>query len=139
MDLSNLNTSSVTNMSYMFYACSKLSSLNVTGWNTGSVTDMSYMFNSCSDLDEIIGYENWDTSSVTTMRSMFYSCSSYSATLTFKPNLSNWDTSNVTSMYNMFYISRFTDIDMSGCDVRNVTGTGWGEGFDIFDSLIQLL
>ena len=94
---------------------------------------MGNMFDNCEELDEIIGYENWDTSSVTTMRSMFYSCSSYSATLTFKPNLSNWDTSNVTSMYNMFYISRFTDIDMSGCDVRNVTGTGWGEGFDIFD------
>ena len=91
---------------------------------------MSYMFSGCDELDEIIGYENWDTSSVTTMEEMFYGCT---GTLSFKPNLSNWDTSNVTTMYDMFYISYFTDIDMSGCDVRNVTGTGYGKGFGTFD------
>ena len=122
MDLSNWNVSSVVYMSFMFSNCGKLSSLNVTGWNTGSVTRMNYMFQSCGELDEIIGYENWDTSSVTWMNGMFYAC--YSGTLTFKPNLSHWDTSSVTTMNNMFYISDFTDIDMSGCDVNNITNFG---------------
>ena len=62
---------------------------------------------------------------------MFYAC--YSGTLTFKPNLSHWDTSSVTTMNNMFYISDFTDIDMSGCDVSNVTNFGT---FD-YDSLVN--
>ena len=35
----------VTNMSYMFYECSTLSSLpDISKWNTDKVTDMSYMF-----------------------------------------------------------------------------------------------
>ncbi|MDD5785404.1 MAG: BspA family leucine-rich repeat surface protein, partial [Prevotella sp.] len=41
-----LNTDNVTNMSYMFYNCSKLTStsLDVSKFNTANVTDMSYMF-----------------------------------------------------------------------------------------------
>ena len=44
IDLSNFDTSSVTDMSYMFYYCFSLSSLNVSNFDTSLVTDMSYMF-----------------------------------------------------------------------------------------------
>ena len=35
----------ITDMSYMFYECSKLSSLpDISKWNTSNVKDMSYIF-----------------------------------------------------------------------------------------------
>ena len=50
-DISKLNTSNVTNMSYMFSGCSSLSSLpDISKWNTSNVTDMSWMFYGCSNI-----------------------------------------------------------------------------------------
>ena len=48
--LENLKTSEVTDMSFMFYGCSSLTSLNVSNFNTSSVTNMSDMFAGCSSL-----------------------------------------------------------------------------------------
>ena len=42
--LEYLNTEKVTDMSEMFYRCSKLTSLDVTKFNTANVTNMGYMF-----------------------------------------------------------------------------------------------
>ena len=47
------NTSKVTNMGYMFYNCSSLTSLDLSGWNTSKVTDIGRMFNGCSALKTI--------------------------------------------------------------------------------------
>ncbi len=44
LNLSNFNTDNVKNMSYMFSHCSSLSSLNLTNFNTDYVNNMSYMF-----------------------------------------------------------------------------------------------
>ena len=44
IDLSNFNSSEVTNMEYMFYECSSLNSLNLSNFNTKNVTNMSNMF-----------------------------------------------------------------------------------------------
>ena len=44
----------VTNMSYMFYKCSSLSSLpDISKWNTSNVTDMRGMFSNCSSLSSL--------------------------------------------------------------------------------------
>ena len=50
LDVSGWDTSKVTNMYQMFYGCSKLPSLDVSGWDTSKVTDMSHMFSYCSSL-----------------------------------------------------------------------------------------
>ncbi len=44
IDLSALDTSEVTNMSYMFAGCSSLTSLDLSNFDTSKVTDMSGMF-----------------------------------------------------------------------------------------------
>lgn len=46
----NLDTSQVTNMSYMFDGCSSL--VSVPDLNTGQVTNTSYMFYNCSSLKD---------------------------------------------------------------------------------------
>ena len=43
MDLSKLDVSAVTDMSYMFLDCGSLESLDLSGWDTSSVTDMKDM------------------------------------------------------------------------------------------------
>ena len=48
------NTSNVTHMGGMFYDCSSLETLDLSGWDMISVTDMSDMFSGCSKLTSII-------------------------------------------------------------------------------------
>lgn len=50
IDVSNFNTSNVTNMSYMFYDCRKVKTLDVANWDTGNVKDMSWMFQYCTSV-----------------------------------------------------------------------------------------
>ena len=48
--LTNLNTSEVTDMQQMFDGCTRLKSLDLSGFNTAKVTNMSRMFRMCSTL-----------------------------------------------------------------------------------------
>ena len=57
-------------MSNMFYSCSGLTSLDLTGFNTSAVTNMASMFSSCSGLTSL-DLTGFDTSAVTNMGEMF--------------------------------------------------------------------
>lgn len=81
----------VSDMSYMFYACSNLQTISHI--DTSNVANMRYMFCACSSLKTI---PSFDTSNVTNMESMFSDCTS----LQTIPYI---DTSNVENMYQMFY------------------------------------
>lgn len=74
LDLSNLDTSRVDNMSDMFANCSGLTSLNVSNWDTSQVTDMTAMFNRCTSLVSL-DLSNWDISHVQNISGMFQQCS----------------------------------------------------------------
>ena len=122
--LDKFDTSNVTDMSYMFYECCYLKTLDVSKFNTGNVTDMSYMFggrsgylNGCESLTTI-DVSNFDTSNVTSMIGMFSCCSALTTI-----DVSNFDTSNVTHMGGMFSECKsLTTIDVSNFDTSNVTG-----------------
>ena len=93
--------------SWWFYSFTNMSKGDFTNLDTSSVTNMSYMFHSAgksATTFELKGLENWNTSSVTDMASMFASSASTVTTFTLK--LSNWDTSKVTNMYSMFSFCR---------------------------------
>lgn len=55
INMTDCNTSNITDFSYTFYYASELISVNITGCDTSNATSMSYMFNYCSKLTEIIG------------------------------------------------------------------------------------
>ena len=117
--LENFNTSEVTDMSEMFYGCSRLISLNFSYLNTSAVTDMSAMFSDCSGLTSL-NLSNFNTSSVTNMGSMFRDCSSLTSL-----NLSNFNTSAVTNMGGMFSgCSRLTSLNISNFNTSKVTYMG---------------
>ena len=111
MDLSNVSTSNVTNMSDMFANCLNLSSLNLSGWNTSNVTNMFEMFWKCYSLSSL-DITSFNTSNVKSMRFMFHLCNRLTAL-----DLSGFNTSNVTDMYGMF----------RGCGSLNTiyVGSGW--------------
>ena len=67
-------------MSYMFYYCSSLTSLNLSNFNTNNVTNMSYMFYNCSSLT-FLNLSNFNTNNVNNMSYMFYDCSSLNSSL----------------------------------------------------------
>lgn len=69
-----LNTSEVTNMSYLFYNCVKLTNINIRHFVTSNVTTMAYMFWGCTGLTYLdLSYFN--TIKLTDMSYMFYNCS----------------------------------------------------------------
>ena len=111
--------SSHTSLSYMFYGCTKLVSVNTEDWDTSNVTNMNCMFDYCQSLTSL-DLSNFNTSNLTTMQNMFYYCTSLTSI-----DLSKWDTSNVTNMANMFYnCNKLTELNLSSFDTSKVTNMG---------------
>ena len=141
-ELANLDTSNITNMSYMFNELSKTTSLNLSGFNTSNVTNMLYLFGNSRKLTSL-NISGWNTSNVTNMNQMFYSCEGFTSldvssldtskvtnmnymfsycTNLIELDLSNFNTSNVTSMYSMFYgCTKLTRLDIRNFDFTKVT------------------
>ncbi len=113
-----IDTSNVTDIGGMFYACSALTTLVLSNFDTSKMTDMCYMFEGCSALTTL-DLSNFDTSKVTDMSDMFYECSALTSL-----DISNFDTSKVTLMFWMFaYCSKLSSLKLGrkftiaeGCD-----------------------
>lgn len=63
INLSETDTSSVTNMLSMFAYCESLTTLDLSGFDTSKVTNMNYMFNGCYKLEEL-NLSNWDAGNI---------------------------------------------------------------------------
>ncbi len=103
LDLIALDTSSATDMSYMFRGLALLETLNLgSHFDTSKVTNMSYMFSGIglSSLD--LSQSNFDTSSVTDMSGMFTEAKSLAS-------LDLGDNFNAGNVTNMSYI--FSEMD----------------------------
>ena len=106
-DISNWDTSKVTNMSFMLtmdgQATKHQFNQNIGSWDVGEVTDMRYMFNN-SIFNQDIG--NWDTSKVTSMAFMFASNGNFNQDINTKDyaagNRIAWDVSACTDFQYMF-------------------------------------
>ena len=116
LDLSNFDTSQVTKMYEMFGLCKSLTSLDLSNFNTSQVTVMGSMFDFCESLTSL-DLSNFDTSKVTDMSWMFDYCESLASL-----DLSNFNTSQVTDMSAMFInCESLTSLDLSNFDTSRVT------------------
>ncbi len=112
--MENLNTSEVTDMSYMFFNCGKLSSIDLSNFKTDDATDMRYMF-SCSGVTSL-NLSSFSTGNVTYMAGMFDFCDKLETL-----DVSNFNTSAVTNMRNMFAnCPALTTLDLSKFDTGAV-------------------
>ena len=90
LDIPNIETTNVTDMSGMFYNCRSLTNMNLSSFDTEKVAFMHNMFRGCSSLTSL-NLSSFDTSNVQYMMLMFSDCSSL-RTLSLK----NFDLSSVT-------------------------------------------
>jgi len=128
LDVSHFNTTKVTNMSNMFHGSEFLTSLDLGSFNTSNVTDMNSMFTYCQSLTNL-DLSNFNTANVTNMNDMFNHC--YGLT---SVDLSSFNTTNVTDMGYMFYDCRsLTSLDLSNFNTSSVT-----EMRGMFDSCFSL-
>ena len=122
IELSDFDTSKVSDMSLMFYGCYALESLDLSKFDMSEVTDMSYMFSCCYAL-ESLDLSKFDTSKVTDMSYMFSCCYALESL-----DLSSFKTPNVTDMSDMFsYCLALTTIYVE-------SGTDWSSSTNLSDS-----
>ncbi len=94
--IENLNTENVTDMTGMFFNCSKLRNVDVSGFKTSNVVSMNSMFYGCNNLENI-DLSGFDTRSVTNMAFMFYGCEKIEIL-----DCGCFNTGNVKDMNSMF-------------------------------------
>lgn len=116
--LKMINKSKITSMKGLFFGARKLKELDLSEFDTSMVTDMSYMFTDCGDeynKMESLDLSRLDTSKVTDMNHMFTFCNIKNI------NLSGLDTSKVTDMSSMFAeCFGVNNICFNGIDTSNV-------------------
>ena len=116
LDVTGFNTGNVRDMDCMFYNCSGLTSLDVTGFKTDNVWSIYCMFCGCSGLTslDVTGFK---TDKVTHMSGLFQGCSGLTSL-----DLSKFNTDNTTSLERMFYgCSGLKTLDLSNFNTANVT------------------
>ena len=112
-DISNWDVSNVTNMKSMFYNAYKFNQ-PIGKWDVSKVTNMADMFHDAREFNQPIG--NWNVSKVTTMKSMFAA----NASTVFNQPIGNWNVSNVKDMSMMFDSSNEFNQPIEDWDVSNV-------------------
>lgn len=135
IDLSNITVApAVTDLAFKFANMPALEQVNLTNFDTSHVTNMAGMFMNDPNLREIVGIGNLDTSRVTNMSYMFASFKNIGdgnwhpatkiipASLT-KLDLTNWDVHNVENMNSMFQgqVDMQSVGDLSNWDTSKVT------------------
>ena len=108
--LEEIDTSKITDMSYLFANSKRTDFSGIEKWNTSNVTDMDFLFGNCENFNQDIS--NWDVGKVTNMFCMFKDCEC------FNQDISKWNVSNVTDMSSMF----------SGCKNFNQPLNDWNVG-----------
>ena len=118
--IENLNTQNVTGMSWMFYGCYALTSLDVSKFDTQNVEDMSDMFSSCTVLKSL-NVSNFNTQNVKNMTDMFNNCPGLTSL-----DVSNFNTQKVEKMNFMFSSCEgLNSLDLSKFDTQNVTNMSY--------------
>ena len=74
IDLSNFDSSLITEINSLFKGCKSLENINFTNSNSSLVTNMSEVFSGCIEL-KVLNLSFLDTSSLNDIHNMFYECS----------------------------------------------------------------
>lgn len=97
LDITRIDTSSINDMTRMFYYCQSLGSIDLSKFDTSNCTDFSYMFEGCHSLGSL-DLSNFNTAKVQSMHGMIEACNSLGSL-----DLSNFNTGNCTDFSWMFY------------------------------------
>lgn len=107
LDVSNWNTSTITNFANCFHGCSALASIDVAKWDVSNATSLGAMFQLCSNLTNI-DVSKWDTSNVQRFTAMFNYCEKLKTI-----DVSSFNTSKAVDISTMFGHLPIESIDIS--------------------------
>jgi surface protein len=107
-------------MQCIFYGCSSLTELNLSNWDTSKVTNMESMFENCKELITIKGIGNWDVSNVERMSNLFNYCFNLKNLNLSKWNAKK--IKDTGCMF--FHASSLTSLDLSNWDVSAMEDNG---------------
>ncbi|HEE9578869.1 TPA: DUF285 domain-containing protein [Campylobacter coli] len=108
--LGDIDTSEITDMSYLFANSTRKDFSGIEKWNTSKVITMAHMFSLCRFFNQDIS--RWDVGEVENMSYMFHGCHY------FNQPLGDWDVKSVKSMRFMFHKCYVFNQDISKWDVR---------------------
>ena len=122
IDLTDFDSSNVTNMRNIFSECIKLKEIKgITKLITNKIIDMSGMFQGCKEL-EYLDLSNFNTENATKMNHMFNKCSK----LRKIDGINRFITNKVTTMKSMFQLCQELEyLDLSSFNNENVKDTSW--------------
>ena len=126
LDLSNFETSNITNMTNLFAGQARNNGLievgDISNWNTSNVTSTAGMFEGDYALSQPLDLSKWDMSSNKNMQNMFY----HTESLPSIGDISNWNTSKVESTYQMFVgtLNLKTQMNLSKWDMSSNKNAG---------------
>ena len=135
-DVTAVNTSKITDMSYLFYNTSF--NQDISKWDVSSVTNMSKMFAGDHHNPPIFNQDisSWNVSKVTNMSGMFSALSRW-ASSAFNQDISKWDVSSVTDMSEMFYRATNFQQTLANWNVSKVTNMHKMFSYTIFNKDIS--
>lgn len=93
--LEKLDTAAVSDLSYMFYRCETLPSLDVSSFDMGNAQNLYRMFEGCGSVD--LKLFTLDTKNVSNMQSLFNGCKAKSIDIS-SWKIDSWMDSSVTSV-----------------------------------------
>ena len=114
IDLRWFDTSNVKYMEGMFKGCYRLESLDLSNFNTSNVVDMEEMFEGCRALTSL-DLSNFNTSNVSYMKGMFEGCIRLESL-----DVSSFNTSKVWNMSSMFVGCKVKNLNLSSFNTSNV-------------------
>lgn len=93
INLADINTSLITDMSYLFYNSTRNDFSGLNSWDTSKVESFEGMFCKASNFNELISF---DTSKATNLNKMFFACENLNQALIL-------DVKNANDISEMFY------------------------------------
>jgi surface protein len=109
LDVSNFNTSNVTNMSYMFCTCSGLTNLDLSNFITSNVTNMSAMFRYCKSLTNL-DIRKFGFTKVTNYSGMFDEVPIDCLIIVKDETAKEWITSKFTTLTNVKTVAELEEV-----------------------------
>ena len=115
-------------MQFMFFNARSFNQ-DITNWDTSSVSNMERMFSRATSFNQNIKTDgdSWNTSAVTNMKGTFEYASAFDA------DIATWDTSNVTNMYLKFSGADALKDKKGGDFNFATSNEMWRASFDILD------
>lgn len=114
-----------------------LKQMDLTNLDTSNLTDMSGMFCGAYKVKSLGNLSGWDVSHVTNMQQMFDENTYDSPALESLDGINKWNVSNVQNILCLFRNdTNLKDIDISGWDLSKATG-GWTTG-QVFASFTNI-